>query len=130
MGNRGTTASLAVLACLRRLSSIPQRDQLRPLRGTGARKLTLPWQSPALASRNPRRVYATKAWWVDGKADGVYKSMIAAGATPAEAEIAVERVYQEEEQRREAEQQYLDWLHGYDPERGKALKGKQQEPSQ
>jgi len=55
LGDRGTTASLAVLAGLRRVSSSPQRDELRPLRGTGdrPRRLTRPLQPPAFMPRKP-----------------------------------------------------------------------------
>ena len=45
-------------------------------------------------------------------AEGVYKSMIAAGASPEEGLKAVEMVYIEEEQRLDYEQRYLDWLQG------------------
>jgi hypothetical protein len=38
--------------------------------------------------------------------------MIAAGASPEQAEKAVEMVYIEEEQRLAAEQRYLDWVRG------------------
>jgi hypothetical protein len=56
--------------------------------------------------------------------------MIEAGYTAEEAESAVDRVYLEEEQRIEAEQRYLDWLHGFDPTRGKLASNKQwQEPT-
>jgi hypothetical protein len=52
--------------------------------------------------------------------------MIAAGYTAEQAEKAVDLVYLEEEQRLEAEQRYLDWLHGYDPKRGELTANKQQ----
>jgi hypothetical protein len=128
LGDRGGTQNLTLLALLRGLSRRPQRDQLRQVRGTangdrartGTTKLT---PQPAPKPR-ARRAYATKGWWVDARADGVYKSMIAAGYTATEAEIAVDRVYLEEEQRMEAEQRYLDWLHGYDPVRGEPTASK------
>jgi hypothetical protein len=52
--------------------------------------------------------------------------MIAAGAAPEEAEIAVDRIYQEEEQRMEAEQKYLDWLKGWNPKRSETTANHQQ----
>jgi hypothetical protein len=51
--------------------------------------------------------------------------MIAAGATSEEAEIAVDRIYLEEEQRMEAEQKYLDWLRGPQPKREEQSPGSQ-----
>jgi len=55
--------------------------------------------------------------------------MIAAGSAPEEAEIAVDRIYEEEQSRIEAEQRYLDWLHGFDPVRGEdSTNSKQPEP--
>ena len=51
-------------------------------------------------------------------AEGVYKSMIAAGASPEQAEKAVEMVYIEEEQRLAAEQRYLDWVRGVGAKNG------------
>ena len=38
--------------------------------------------------------------------------MIAAGASPEQAQKAVEAVYLEEDQRLAAEQRYLDWVYG------------------
>lgn len=66
----------------------------------------------------PRRLQATRGSWVGAKAEGVYKSMIAAGASPEQAEKAVENVYIEEEQRLAAEQRYLDWVQGRAPKGG------------
>jgi hypothetical protein len=66
----------------------------------------------------PRRLQATGGWWVAGRAEGVYKSMIAAGATPEQAQKAVEMVYIEEEQRLAAEQRYLDWVRGVGAKNG------------
>ena len=51
-------------------------------------------------------------------AEGVYKSMIAARASPEQAEKAVEMVYIEEEQRLAAEQRYLDWVRGVGAKNG------------
>jgi hypothetical protein len=66
----------------------------------------------------PRRLLATRGSWVGAKAEGVYKSMIAAGASPEQAEKAVEMVYIEEEQRLAAEQRYLDWVRGVGAKNG------------
>ena len=118
MGNRGRASGIAVLTVLWGLSRLSQRDELRQVRGAGDRytdrKLT---QRPTPKPRS-LRVQATKGWWVAARAAGAYESMIAAGYTADEAELAVDRVYEEEEQRLAAEQRYLDSLHGGDPERG------------
>ena len=90
-----------------------ERDELQSVRGGAAGGLA-PRRSKPTADRKPqpRRLQATRGWWVGAKAEGVYKSMIAAGASPEQAEKAVEMVYIEEEQRLAAEQRYLDWVHG------------------
>ncbi len=93
------------------LSRRQQRDEMQPVRGGAAVGLRhnkpIPDRKPM-----PRRLQATGGWWVAGRAEGVYKSMIAAGATPEQAQKAVEMVYIEEEQRLAAEQRYLDWVRG------------------
>jgi hypothetical protein len=118
MGNRGGTSGVAVLTVLWGLSRLSQRHELRQVRGTGdrdgGRKLT---QRPSPKPR-PLRVQATRGWWVAARAAGAYESMIAAGYTADEAELAVDRVYEEEEQRLAAEQRYFDWLSGDNPVRG------------
>ncbi|MGB9153905.1 MAG: hypothetical protein WCD70_12570, partial [Alphaproteobacteria bacterium] len=127
VGNRWGASGIALLAVLWGLSRLSQRDELRQVRGAGGRvrKRELnPAHSPA--PRSPR-VRATRGWWVGARAAGVYKSMIAAGYTAEQAEKAVDLVYLEEEQRLEAEQRYLDWLHGCDPKRGSVTSSKQQE---
>jgi len=124
MGNRGGTAGVAVLTVLWGLSRLSQRHELRQVRGTGDgdrdRKLT-----QRLAPK-PRslRVQATRGWWVAARAAGAYAAMIAAGYTADEAELASDRVYEEEEQRLAAEQKYLDYLHGDDPKRGELVANK------
>ena len=128
VGNRWGASGIALLAVLWGLSRLSQCDELRQVRGTGGgnrkrkRKLN-PAPDPA---PRPRHVRATRGWWVGARAAGVYKSMIAAGYTAEQAEKAVDLVYLEEEQRLEAEQRYLDWLHGYDPKRGELAANKQQ----
>ena len=124
MGNRWGTAGIQMLAVLWGLSRRSQRDELRQVRrtGHGDRNLT---QQPAPKPRT-RRIHAAKGWWVDARAEGVYKSIIAAGYSAEQAEIAVDRVYEEEEQRLAAEQRYLDWLRGYDSKRGNPPANKQQ----
>ena len=119
MGNRGRASGVALLTVLWGLSRLSQRDELRQVRGTGDRD-TDRKQLTQRPSPKPRslRVQATRGWWVAARAAGAYESMIAAGYTADEAELAVDRVYEEEEQRLTAEQRYLDYLHGYDPKRG------------
>ena len=119
MGNRGWASGVAVLTILWGLSRLSQCDELRQVRGTGDRD-TDRKQLTQRPSPKPRslRVQATRGWWVAARAAGAYESMIAAGYTADEAELAVDRVYEEEEQRLTAEQRYLDYLHGYDPKRG------------
>ena len=118
VGNRGRASGIAVLTVLWGLSRLSQRHELRQVRGTGGRDggRTQLTQRPAPKPRS-LRIQATRGWWVAAKAAGAYESMIAAGYTADEAEVAVDRVYEEEEQRLAAEQRYLDWLHGCDPKR-------------
>ena len=65
----------------------------------------------------PRRVKATQGWWVEGRAEGTFAAMLAAGFTADEAQAAFDRVWEEEEQRQAAEQRYLDSLLGWTPKR-------------
>jgi len=101
------------------LSRRNERDELQSVRGGAAAGLA-PRRSKPTADRKPlpRRLQATRGWWVGAKAEGVYKSMIAAGASPEQAEKAVEMVYIEEEQRLAAEQRYLDWVRGVGAKNG------------
>ena len=101
------------LLALLGLSRRNERDELQSVRGGAAAGLA-PRRSKPTADRKPlpRRLQATRGWWVGAKAEGVYKSMIAAGATPEQAQKAAEMVYIEEEQRLAYEQRYLDWLQG------------------
>ena len=118
MGNRGGTSGIALLTVLWGLSRLSQCHELRQVRGTGDRD-TGRKQLTQRPTPKPRslRVQATRGWWVAARAAGAYESMIAAGYTADEAELAVDRVYEEEEQRLAAEQRYLDSLHGGDPKR-------------
>ena len=125
LGNRWGASGISLLALLWGLSRRSQHDELRQVRGTGDRDRRLAQQTAP--KPRARRAHATKGWWVDARAAGVFSTMIAAGYTAEEAETAVDRVYLEEDQRLEAEQRYLDWLHGYDPKRGKAPANKQRE---
>ena len=99
------------------LSRRNERDELQSVRGGAAAGLA-PRRSKPTADRKPmaHRLQATGGWWVGGRAEGVYKSMIAAGATPEQAQKAAEMVYIEEEQRLAYEQRYLDWLQGSNPQ--------------
>jgi hypothetical protein len=116
MGTRRGTADFALLAVLWSLSRSAQRDELRSLRRPIDRKLAQSTDFRPAA----KRIHAGKGWWVDGRADGVFKSMLAAGASLEEAQAAVDHVYLEEEQRIAAEQRYLDWLRGPTPKRNDA----------
>jgi hypothetical protein len=102
------------------LSRSQQRDELQSVRGGAAAPWLAPRRSKPTADRKPmpRRLLATRGSWVGAKAEGVYKSMIAAGASPEQAEKAVEMVYIEEEQRLAAEQRYLDWVRGVGAKNG------------
>jgi hypothetical protein len=113
MGSRKRSSLLPLLVGLWAISRSLEHNQLRPVRGEGRVKLrrlkdfnpnSIPGASP--------RLRATGASDVGYKAWGVFRSMIAAGASPEQAQKAVEAVYLEEEQRLAAEQRYLDWVRG------------------
>jgi len=123
--NNGRANGLFLLMLLG-LSRSNKRDELQQIRGR-----TAPWLAPKRSKTpsgrkpQPSRLLATRWSGVGAKAEGVYKSMLAAGASPEQAEKAVEAVYIEEEQRLAAEQHYLDWVRGWP---GKALKQSDQQP--
>ena len=111
-GGSGVAGLWAAYAFLHDTARVPggvQRGELQPLR-TG--KLA---PKPRIV---PRRLKATTGWWVAARMAGVFEAMIAAGFSEAAANLAVDRVVQEEEGRQAAEQRYLDWLQGYSPTRG------------
>lgn len=118
--NNGRANGLFLLMLLG-LSRRNQRDELQQIRRGSAPWLALRRRSNAPAGRKPQpsRILATRWTGVGARAEGVYKSMLAAGASPEQAEKAVEAVYIEEEQRLAAEQRYLDSVRGWG---GKALK--------
>jgi len=108
--NNGRTNGLFLLALLG-LSRILEHNQLRPVRGEGGgiKPHRLKDFNPISIAGAPR-LRATGASDVQYKAWGVFRSMIAAGASPEQAQKAVEAVYLEEDQRLAAEQRYIDSL--------------------
>jgi hypothetical protein len=114
------------LLALLGLSRSQQRDELQSVRGGVAAGPLPRRRSKQTSDRKPMpsRLQATRGSWVGAKAEGVYKSMIAAGASPEQAEKAVEMVYIEEEQRLAYEQRYLDWVRGGKPQgAGQSISG-------
>jgi hypothetical protein len=114
------------LLALLGLSRSQQRDELQSVRGGVATGPPPRRRSKQTRDRKPMpsRLQATRGSWVGAKAEGVYKSMIAAGASPEQAEKAVEMVYIEEEQRLAYEQRYLDWVRGGKPQgAGQSISG-------
>jgi len=114
MGAKRRSSVLYLLIGLWAISRSLEHNQLRPVRreGGGIRPHRLKDFNPrSIAGAGPR-LRATGASDVQYKAWGVFKSMIAAGASPEQAQKAVEAVYLEEDQRQAAEQRYLDWVHG------------------
>jgi hypothetical protein len=95
------------------ISRCLEHNQLRPVRGEGSgiKPHRLKDFNPTSIAGAPR-LRATGASDVQYKAWGVFRSMIAAGASPEQAQKAVEAVYLEEDQRLAAEQRYLDWVYG------------------
>jgi hypothetical protein len=115
VGARKRSSILYLLIGLWAISRSLERNQLRPVRGEGGgvKHRRLKHFNPlSMAGAGPR-LRATRASDVDYKAWGVFRSMIAAGASPEQAQKAVDAVYLEEDQRLAAEQRYLDWVSGW-----------------
>ncbi len=120
MGSRKRSSLLPMLIGLWAISRSLEHNQLRPVRGEGGaiKPHRLKDFNPiSIAGAGPR-LRATGASDVDYKAWGVFRSMIAAGASPEQAQKAVEAVYLEEDQRLAYEQRYLDWVSGVGAKNG------------
>lgn len=112
---KGRSSFIYVLLGLWAISRIMERNQLQQIRGKGGggiRPQRLKDFNPASIAGASPRLRATAASDVQYKAWGVFRSMIAAGASPEQAQKAVEAVYLEEDQRQAAEQRFIDSIQG------------------